>query len=120
MKRALILATALALTTVAPAFATERMTDSGFLAATECLAYADHRALESEGFNTDALREAVSDNRYRVNPVIRERAERRADQIRRNQPFSESGLQSLRDHREESCAPFFTQGLVQRGGSASS
>jgi type II secretory pathway component PulJ len=121
MKRVLFIAAAFAMTATAPAFAeSERMTDSRYLAASTCLAYADHGALEGEGFDTAELRQAVSDNRYRVNSVIRERAEQRAEQIRRNRPTSDGGVQTLRDRRDETCASFYTQGLVQREGQAAS
>lgn len=102
------------------AHAQEAMTDARFVAATRCIAYADHRALESDAPNVDALRGAVRYHDGRADPVALARADEVKRDVRRQRARDESEAAALRDARDRACASFVTQGLVQAGnGNAS-
>jgi hypothetical protein len=95
------------------AHAQERMGDSEYVAATRCIAYAEHRALASDAPNVEALRQAVRQSTSRMSPVILGRADSAEDRIKRMRARNDERLQELRDGRSRACAPFAAQGLVQ-------
>jgi len=99
----------------AQAQAQETMTDARFVAATRCIAYADHRALTSDAPNVDALRQAVRYHDGRADPVAIARADEVKRDVRRERARDEAETAALREARDRACASFVTQGLVQAG-----
>lgn len=95
--------------------AQETMTDARFVAATRCIAYADHRALTSDAPNVDALRQAVRYHDGRADPVAIARADEVKRDVRRERARDEAETAALREARDRACASFVTQGLVQAG-----
>lgn len=118
----LIIIATIALTAIAPfsANAAERMSDARYIAAQQCLAYADLTQLQSDPVDFTGLREAVSPG-YRDSAVPSETREnaRRIRARANNLVTSPTGLQELREQRDTACAAFVERGLVQISGSAS-
>lgn len=115
MKRILLIAAAIA--ALAPLSATadtERMSDARYLAASQCLAYADLPELQSDGANFSSLRSAASVGFHSGSVVAdaRENVARVRAQARRLSGMN-NGLQQLRDERDAACAGFVQRGLVQ-------
>lgn len=96
-----------------------RMSDSTFIAASACIAYSDHRALEDDVFNVDLLRRAVADNRGHIHSYAQSRAAEGVREARSTSARTEARVQELRARRDATCAPFITQGLVQTAPSVS-
>jgi Tfp pilus assembly protein PilV len=112
----------LALTALAPlsAQAQERMSDARYIAAQQCLAYADLTQLQADPLDFSALREAATSG-YRsssVSAVARDNANR----IRARANGADNvtnGLEELRQQRDEACGSFVERGLVQNQGQSS-
>lgn len=116
MKHLLITLAALAVLAPLSANAQERMSDSRYLAANRCLAYADLGALQGDSANFSALREAAAvGNRERtIDQQVRQST--RSIQAR----ATNASAEQLRTQRDEACASFAERGLVQLGGSSTS
>jgi hypothetical protein len=114
MKKIIIVA--LTLSALAPfsAQAQERMSDSRYIAAQHCLAYADLSQLQSDGVNFSGLREAVAPG-YRSSDVSSEAREnaRRIRARANNLATTPNGVQELREQRDAACSSFVERGLVQ-------
>ncbi len=115
MKRVLSIVVALA--TLAPLSANAeeaRMSDARYLAASQCLAYADLPELQSDGANFSALHAAAGVGFHSGSVVAdaRENAARVRAQARRLSGMN-NGLQQLREERDSACAGFVQRGLVQ-------
>lgn len=117
MKRMFLITVAALIATPFAAHAQERMSDSRFVAASRCLAYADHEALASDAPNVEALRQAVRDNTSRASAVARARADEVEDRVKGLRVRSDERLQRLREDRATACAAFVAQGLVQMNSS---
>lgn len=118
MKRMIIAVLALSVLAPLPANAQERMSDARYLSAQRCLAYADLSQLQSDALDFSALRQAVEPG-YRSSSVAAD-ARQDANRIRataRALANVESGLDELRERRDEACASFVERGLVQGGAS---
>lgn len=115
MKRVLLIAAAMAvLAPLAANAENSRMGDGRYLAASQCLAYADLPELQSDGANFSALRAAAAVGFHSSSVVsqARENATRVRATARRLAGMN-NGLQQLRDERETACSGFVQQGLVQ-------
>lgn len=116
MKRLLVVA---ALVVAAPFAANaqgERMSDSRFLRASQCVAYADLEQLQGDGFNAGALRAEVEAQKRQHTLVIRDQARNEARDIRisgQRSADNELALERLRGARAELCNSFVATGLVQ-------
>jgi hypothetical protein len=119
MKRLFLIVAAIVIATPLAAHAQERMSDSRFVSANRCLAYADHRALTSDAPNVEALRQTVRENTSRASPIARARADEVERRVKALRARSEDRLQRLREDRATACAPFVTQGLVQMAATTS-
>jgi hypothetical protein len=106
---------AAALSFAAPASAQTQtlMTDTQFINASVCIAYAQHRALADDAPNVEALRDLVSDQGRRVTPPAAARAETRKRSIRRADADTPEQVAELRANRDRACSNFVATGLVQ-------
>jgi len=119
MKKIIIAAFALTALTPVAAHAAERMSDARYIAAQHCLAYADLTQLQSDPVDFAPLREAVSTG-YRSSSVVSQ-ARDNARRIRAragNLATFDTGVQELRDQRNEACSSFVERGLVHNQGQA--
>lgn len=111
-----IIIVALTLSAFAPlsAQAQERMSDARYIAAQECLAYANLSQLQSDGVNFSALQDAVRPGfrESNVSSQARENA-RRVRARANNLATTPNGVQELREQRDAACASFVERGLVQ-------
>jgi hypothetical protein len=116
-----IIIVALTLSAFAPlsAQAQERMSDARYIAAQQCLAYADLSQLQSDGVDVAGLREAVRPG-FRETAVSSEAREnaRRVRARANNLATQPNGVQELREQRDAACASFVERGLVQSQGRA--
>ncbi len=121
MKRIII--AVMALSTLAPlsAQAQERMSDSRYIAAQQCLALADLSQLQSDGVNVSSLRDATRAGfrEAAVSSEVRENA-RRIRARANNLATTPNGVQELREQRDTACANFVQSGLVQLNGAQQS
>lgn len=111
-----VLSIALALTTLTPlaANAQERMSDTRYMAAQRCLAYADVEQLQGDGFDYTALREAADyGNRQLMIQTRTREATRQVHASAYRLGSSERALTELRQRRDDACASFVEGGLVQ-------
>lgn len=119
MRRTLIVIAALLVTPAAAMAQTERMSDARYLTASRCIAYAELPQLGGDSFNVSALKQALN-GQYR-HPVIRDRAEETARNVRRSGARAgddERAVSNLRADRDESCAAFVPTGMVSLGAQA--
>lgn len=116
-----IVIAAFALSALAPfsAHAQQRLSDTRYIAAQQCLAYADLTQLQSDQIDVSALRDAAGSG-YRASNVAAI-ARDNTNRIRArgsNLENTSNGLEELRELRDEACGSFVERGLVQRQGSA--
>jgi hypothetical protein len=118
MKKILLAALAFTAFTPLAAHAQERMSDARYIAAQQCLAYAELSQLASDPIDFAPLREAVS-NGYRSSAVASEAREnaRRVRGRANNVATFADGVQELRGQRDEACAAFVERGLVHNNQS---
>lgn len=119
MKKILIAVFALSALTPLAAHAQERMSDARYIAAQQCLAFADLSQLSSDPVDFSPLREAVSSG-YRSSAVTSEAREnaRRVRGRANNVATFADGVQELRTQRDEACSSFMERGLVHSQGQA--
>lgn len=119
MTRLLVCVAALALCAPAAFAQTARMTDQDYLRASRCLAYNDIAALQSDGYNTTALRQAL--DRAYPSDIARSVSNSQRRNIRaagvRARDRAEA-VAELRTRRDQTCAGFVATGLVQAGAPA--
>lgn len=116
MKKIITILAAFAVLAPVTANAQERLSDTGYVAASRCLAYAELPQLGSDGVDYTALRASVdAGSRPRA---ITARARDATRQIRGLAGGTETEV--LRTRRDEACASFVQQGLVQAGSSSAS
>lgn len=115
MKYGLFVAAALMLAAPLSAFAeSDRMSDGRYLAAAQCVAYAELPQLTADTFNVSALKQAVDSQN--VTSSVRDRAratERDAHRLSSRAGEEERAITALRYRRDEACAGFVSTGLVQ-------
>jgi hypothetical protein len=119
MKRIIIAALTLSALTPLSAEAQERMSDARYIAAQECLAYANLSQLQSDGVDFSALQEAVRPGfrESTVSSQARENA-RRVRARANNLATTANGVQELREQRDAACSSFVERGLVQNQNQA--
>lgn len=116
MKRMFLIVAALVIAAPLSAHAQERMSDWRYLAAQRCLAYADLQQFQADSGNFSALREAAEAG-GRLGSV-RSQARTQARDIRVR--ASGATIDELRERRDEACASFVQNGLVQLNGASAS
>ena len=90
-----------------------------YLAAAQCVAYAETPRLQGDGLNISALKQAMDSANVTVDVVQQSRRNtRQAHFIAARAHDDDRGLAELRRRRDEACAGFVETGLVQ-GPSAS-
>ena len=117
-----IIIVALTLSAFAPlsAQAQERMSDARYIAAQQCLAYADLSQLQADGVDVAGLREAVRPG-FRDSAVASQTREnaRRLRARANNLATTPNGVEELREQRDAACAGFVERGLVQNRSQSS-
>lgn len=116
MKRLFMIAAVCVALSPLAANAQERMSDTAYLSANRCLAYADLPALQSDPVNFTSLREAVNTGTGDFDIRARAREFERSLRVRARV----TGADELRERREEACSGFVESGLVQLNTSAAS
>lgn len=115
MKRMITVVLALTALSSFSAAAEERLSDSRYLAASRCLAYADVAALETSPADFASLRTTTAAG-YRDSAIVA-RSQHEARNIRsRSESLAREGAQGVnlvRDRMDDACASFIQQGLVR-------
>ena len=116
MKQILVIIAAAAVLAPLSAYAQERMSDARYLAANQCLAYADLTDLQGDPVNFSALREAVEVGNRERSITAQVRQNTRSIRAR----ATTASVEQLRSRRDQACTRFVERGLVQLGGSGAS
>ncbi|MBL8552288.1 MAG: hypothetical protein JNJ73_20025 [Hyphomonadaceae bacterium] len=116
MLKTIVLAAALAATSLTATAFAEDLTDANYATAARCIALAGQPQLASDGFDVAGLQAAFHQQAGRRSPAARAQAreaERAANRIARRSPEA-----ILRVQREQACSAFVTMGLANNGQTA--